>query len=96
MARLGGKQARERGKPRVVVEGIKKGKNKLWGQNQEGKKGPLNTARLHPVKKTQIAKIQVLVGRGTFTHLHFCGGRASLAKKITTGPTELVNSIAFL
>lgn len=39
MARLGGKQARERGRPRVVVEGIKKGKNKLWGQNQEGKKG---------------------------------------------------------
>lgn len=34
-----GKRARERGKPRVGIEGNKKGKNKLWGQNQEGRKG---------------------------------------------------------
>lgn len=66
------------------------------GTEPGGKEGSLNTARPHLVKKTQISKIQVFVGRGTFTHLHFCSERASFAKKITTGPTELVNSIAFL
>lgn len=34
-----GKQTRERDRPRMVVVGNKKEKNKLWGQNQEGEKG---------------------------------------------------------
>lgn len=34
-----GKQTRERDRPRMVVVGNKKEKNKLWGQNQGGEKG---------------------------------------------------------
>lgn len=46
------------------------------GTESGGKKGPLNTVRPHLVKKTQIAKIQVFVGREMFTHLRFCSERA--------------------
>lgn len=75
----------------MLAEGNKTGKKQLEGTEA----GIKNKATKHSETLSLFAKSSVFK-RGTFARLHFYSEGTWFAKKITAGPTEPVNFIAFL
>lgn len=101
VARLGGLQesslanGQERGaSPGWALKGTRKGKTNCGDRTRREERAVKHSETTSSQKDTDCQNSSVW--RGTFTHLRFCSERALFAKKITTGPTEPVNTIAFL
>lgn len=101
VVRLGGLQesslanGQERGaSPGWALKGTRKGKTNCGDRTRREERAVKHSETTSSQKDTDCQNSSVW--RGTFTHLRFCSERALFAKKITTGPTEPVNTIAFL